>query len=178
MGKIAEALADPSWWFTAVVVGVLAGVAGGMLKDSIDRAMASRSKALKAERRARIAANAAELRIDSRDPVIVSTSTIRAGYLSLSALVAFIGGVSTSLLMRVIHPDAAGSSVVAWLPEGLVRWTAASALLVVFFLATRLYLKVFDHSRALLHLYKRRRRLDRLLASRRHSVATQPGGRA
>ena len=37
MDRILEHLRDPSWWFTAVIIGVIASILAGFTKDYLER---------------------------------------------------------------------------------------------------------------------------------------------
>ena len=95
MNSIIKSLKDPSWWFTAVFISILASLVSSYLRDAISSAASQMSKELKTRRDARLARESRRVSLLVAHPDLLIMELIRATVL----FIGFLGldGISLSL---------------------------------------------------------------------------------
>jgi hypothetical protein len=77
MNAILSNLRDPSWWFTAIFVTIIAGVASGFLKEKIEKLISSLSSRYKSWTSARAEARENVVRVLAENaPFLISYSRL------------------------------------------------------------------------------------------------------
>jgi hypothetical protein len=87
MNAILSNLQDPSWWFTAIFVTIVAGVASGFLKEKLEKLVSSSSSRYKSWTSARAQARENVIRVLADNPQFLGLAYI---------------GVVAGLLMHVL----------------------------------------------------------------------------
>jgi hypothetical protein len=77
MGRILEYLKDPSWWFTALFVGMIASLLAGYLKDWIPLVASQYSVTARRRRRKRLVRMARQIIRIKRDPRLLLSHMAR-----------------------------------------------------------------------------------------------------
>jgi hypothetical protein len=159
MGKIGELLSDPSWWFTAILAGTLVGVAGGLIKDRVDKVVSSWSVRWRQRRYQRLRDRAARLRRQAREPLIVTVCfmfavlflTATLASMALAFLVSFWPALLRAGIMEPRYGDWILFLLVGDLVKaGLLAWTVWLAYMTT---------NALQYGWLLLYLYARRRGL-------------------
>jgi spore maturation protein SpmA len=106
MNAILSNLRDPSWWFTALFVTIIAGVASGFLKEKIEKLISSLSSRYKAWASARAEARENAVRVLAENPQFLTLTYINVVAGLLIHVLAVIMYLVTTLFFDAAPHDA------------------------------------------------------------------------
>ena len=101
MDAIAKNLSDPSWWFSAFFVAIVASVAAGFLKDRIERLFSKVSDTFRRRRAAALELRTKTIEALVENPTYLSLVLHRATLRLVLWVMATLLFVSTSILLNV-----------------------------------------------------------------------------
>lgn len=113
MSTILSNLRDPSWWFTAIFVTIIAGVASGFVKETLEKLIASSSSRYKSWLSARAESRENVVRALADNPqflALVYTSVVAGLLIHVLAVIAylvatlFIGATRHDVLWQILAP--------------------------------------------------------------------------
>jgi hypothetical protein len=128
MDSIFKLINDPSWWFTAVFIGILASLGASYFRDGISLVAARMSKVLRARRATRLAKEQSRISFLAAHPNLLLMQILRVILLFICFLAQvgmylllpmFIESVSkTPELMRFdfFNPDTSRRITLLWVP--------------------------------------------------------------
>ena len=106
MDAILSNLRDPSWWFTAIFVTIIAGVASGFLKEKIENLISSLSSRYKSWASARAEARENVVRVLAENPQFLTLAYINVVVGLLIHVMAVIMYLVTTLFFDAAPHDA------------------------------------------------------------------------
>ena len=98
MNAIVSNLHDPSWWFTAIFVTIVAGVASGFVKEKLEKLISSSSSRYKSWTSARAQARENVVRVLAENPQFLALAYIGVVAGLLTHVLAVIMYLLTTLL--------------------------------------------------------------------------------
>ena len=141
MNAILSNLHDPSWWFTAIFVTIIAGVASGFVKETLEKLISSSSSRYKSWNSARAEARENVVRALAENPQFLAL-----GYMSVVAgllihvLAVIMYLVATLFLGAAPHDSVAGDARPFMIWKILMPLLGAAATYVGFRATARLSL--------------------------------------
>ncbi len=90
MSSIAENLKDPSWWFSAFFIAIIASVIAGFAKDRIGLFAATLSSSMRLRQEKRLIAKQAQIEQLVGNETLLILKSIQAGIASIASLLVFI----------------------------------------------------------------------------------------
>lgn len=143
MNAILSNLRDPSWWFTAIFVTILAGVASGFLKEKIEKLISSLSSCYKSWASARAEAREHVVRVLAENPQFLTLAYINvvAGLL-IHVLAVIMYLVTTLFFDAAPHGAVAGDAGRFMIWKILMPLLGAAATYVGFRATARLSLVI------------------------------------
>lgn len=143
MDAILSNLRDPSWWFTAIFVTIIAGVASGFLKEKIESLTSSLSSRYKSWASARAEARENVVRVLAENPQFLTLAYINVVVGLLIHVMAVIMYLVTTLFFDAAPHDAvAGDARRFMIWKILMPLLGAAATYVGFRATARLSLVV------------------------------------
>ena len=124
MNAIVSNLRDPSWWFTAIFVTIIAGVASGFLKEKIERLISSLSSRYKSWASAGAEARENVVRVLAENPQFLALAYIGVVAGLLIHVLAVI-----MYFVTILFFDAAPHDAVSGDARRFVIWTILMPLL-------------------------------------------------
>lgn len=124
MDAILSNLSDPSWWFTAIFVTIIAGVAAGFLKEKIETLISSLSSCYKSWASARAEARATVVRVLAENPQFLALA-----YISVVAGLLIHVMAVILYLVTILFFDAAPHDALAGEARRFMIWKALTPLL-------------------------------------------------
>jgi hypothetical protein len=117
MDGIKKLVADPAWWFTAVIIGLLASLAASYIRDAISY-VASRYSAWARDRRARrLARLSYETQLLINFPTLLVAELLRCMYLATLFTTILIAATLCNVMAVIRRPD-----LVYVIPFTFVDW--------------------------------------------------------
>ncbi|WP_313080319.1 hypothetical protein [Pulveribacter sp.] len=105
MDQIITNIKDPSWWFSAFFIAIVASVFAGFLKDKIERYLSTLSAGIKSKRAASLAARKAIVDSLVEHPVFLTLAFHRAALRMLLYVMAMLLFISMPLLLQATPPE-------------------------------------------------------------------------
>lgn len=90
MSSIVENLKDPSWWFSAFFIAIVASVIAGFAKDRLGLLAASFSSSIKLRQEKRLIAKQAQIEQLVENETLLILKSIQAGVATILSLLIFI----------------------------------------------------------------------------------------
>jgi len=142
MNAILSNLRDPSWWFTAIFVTILAGVASGFLKEKIEKLISSLSSRYKSWASARAEARENVVRMLAENPQFLTLTYINVVAGLLIHVLAVIMYLVTTLFFDAAPHDAVAGDARRFMIWILMPLLGAAATYVGFRATARLSLVI------------------------------------
>jgi hypothetical protein len=143
MEPIISNLRDPSWWFTAIFVTIIAGVASGFLKEKIENLISFLSSRYKSSASARAEARGNVVRMLAENPQFLTLAYVNVAVGLLMHVLAVIMYLVTAWFLEAPPHDALSGDAgrfILW--KILMPLLGAAATYVGFRATARLYLVI------------------------------------
>jgi spore maturation protein SpmA len=143
MNAILSNLRDPSWWFTAIFVTIIAGVASGFLKEKIEKLISSLSSRYRSWASARAEARENVVRVLAENPQFLTlayTSVVAGLLIHVLAVIMYL--VTTLFFDAAPHDAVSGDAHRFMIWKILMPLLGAAATYVGFRATARLSLVI------------------------------------